>query len=918
MSKDTRLLLEIVILTNFCYRSRKPSETSVSDPFATVNTPGSSEQPGLNQPNASASRLSTSSASSASAISTMIPANKGSKRYQLDSVFKVWFDNQLKIEHQVFSKTDDNYKLDTPGHIYHLELQSSISLAPKSTSSDSASGDQVNDITAGMKKVDVSEPLNQAADLQETFLLQPESAATLAAPVPQPIAASFAHPEPKEAQFVQSDKIEWVYVDPSGNEQGPFNGDIMQEWLTAGYLNMDLKIRRKEESTYYSLREYCDRVGNYVQPFKIPLLDLTAVPPPPNLQPMQSHLAMSSNDIGVLKDNMLQSGAQLPQLFSAHQAPLHDVLSQQQLQQQQQPQLALLSQFFLQGNGGLGGSSIRLNSSLNPQGNLFTPDFINNDPFNTATIPQQQTSSFSNQFGYDHMGSGFGMNNLSHSSLSHINSMPSLLQQQIHQQQPVLSRTNSGWGMDLNSASGTPVAVASSLNQINQPAPLSPWLSGVQSLSRVGSPFVPTLTLKDDTVLNIHSSVTDILGNVDEDTTSIANPVQTSTIISSHPTQVIELGPPEPSIIEEVVAPSRTEEAPVINETKQVEEKETPQNIEPKYSESPVYNEPLLGSLPAKTGFASESNATGEFETFASKDKNASTDSLKAVPSAQPKLAPWAKVTTKVAEPLSLKEIQKLEAEKLEKQKQEQKTEQPKLWQLEEKLDEIPSAVPLGWANASASKPTKTLAEIQREEADARAKASRAAASGSSSGTPILSKASLASTLAAVPKDDGGAWTTISKKQPVKKPSTTSLYTTPTTNKINPQMLRSASATKNISSGINTVSIKEEFLIWARSAMTNLYPSANRDEMLDLFVALPNGAESSQLIADTIYSSSATMDGRRYAQEFMKRRQKVEAQIGNADDYSWTEAIILSADKVATVDEDGWSTSTKKKGGRRK
>ncbi|KAG7193746.1 uncharacterized protein KQ657_000437 [Scheffersomyces spartinae] len=906
--------------------SRKPSETPINDPFATAVNIKTSEQQGLQHANVHAPRMMSSSTTApasastggAPAISTWIPVNKGSKRYQLDSVFKVWFDNQQKIEHQVFNKNDDNYKLDTPGHIYHLELQKSS--IPKSEMN---TNDQITDLTAAIKNVNVSELVSVVNPKEE--ILPSGSTPPTQVPAGVPSATegtAFGCPESTPPQLVQSDKIEWVYVDPSGNEQGPFIGDIMQEWLTAGYLNMDLKIRRKEESAYYSLREYCDRVSNYVQPFKIPLIDLNIVPPPPNLPPTESHY-----NIGKSNEKMAKlDNSQLPQQFSANHTPLHDVLSQQQPppQPQQQPQPGQLSQFFLPNNGGaLGGSNMRLNA-LNPQGNLFSPDFINSDPFNKATIPQQPATSFSNQFGYDHMGSGFGVNNLSHTSLSHINSMPSLLQQQIHQQQPVLSRTNSGWSMDLNNANGTPVAVTSSLNQVNQPAPLSPWLSGVQSLSRVGSPFVPTLALRDDHVLNIHQSVvSDILGNVDESTNPVAPPIsnnQTAPTLPSQPSQVIELGPPEPSIIEKIVSPSQVDEQ-AVNEAKanQKEKKEASQKKRSSSINAPVPTE-KLNEVPSLTQ-TNTAATLPEDNVAVIIDKSQSNDALKAATPTQPKLAPWAKVTTKASEPLTLKEIQRLEAEKLEKQKQELKTEQPKMWQLEEKLDDIASNVPLGWATANVSKPTKTLAEIQKEEADAKAKALKASAgtSSSTSSTPLMNKTSLASTLAAVPKDDGGAWTTISKKQPVKKPSMTSLYNSQPTTKINPQMLRSASANKTITTNnTNTVSIKEEFLIWARSAMTNLYPTANRDEMLDLFVALPSGSESSQLIADTIYSSSATMDGRRYAQEFLKRRQKVESQIGSSDDYSWTDAIILSADKVSSVDEDGWSTSIKKKGGRRK
>ncbi|RKP28686.1 hypothetical protein METBISCDRAFT_28891, partial [Metschnikowia bicuspidata] len=85
------------------------------------------------------------------------------------------------------------------------------------------------------------------------------------------------------------------------------------------------------------------------------------------------------------------------------------------------------------------------------------------------------------------------------------------------------------------------------------------------------------------------------------------------------------------------------------------------------------------------------------------------------------------------------------------------------------------------------------------------------------------------------------------------------------------------------------------------------------DDLLEVFTTLPIPGDSQQLISETIYSSSATMDGRRFAQEFMKKRQQVERQIGANMIGSWSGAIASSADKTPVVNDDGWSTSVKSK-----
>ncbi|GMH56853.1 hypothetical protein TL16_g02236 [Triparma laevis f. inornata] len=44
---------------------------------------------------------------------------------------------------------------------------------------------------------------------------------------------------------------EWFYVDKKGAQQGPFNGSIINDWTTAGYLPMDLKVKHGENSKIF-------------------------------------------------------------------------------------------------------------------------------------------------------------------------------------------------------------------------------------------------------------------------------------------------------------------------------------------------------------------------------------------------------------------------------------------------------------------------------------------------------------------------------------------------------------------------------------------------------------------------------------------------------------------------------------------
>ncbi|ODV78024.1 uncharacterized protein CANTADRAFT_26978 [Suhomyces tanzawaensis NRRL Y-17324] len=756
-----------------------------------------------------------------------IPLNRGGQRYTINEVFDVWYQNQSQIlaaDVELPVKNGENYKLTRPREIYHLEL------APRGLDENGTAANEMASVEDSLASTALDDSSMASQQPESTPVAQTLTAAPL--PTLPPGLAPPTMESPSNVPLLTPDKIEWYYIDPLGTEQGPFNGDLMQEWLTGGYLDLELRIRRKEERNYKPLKQLCEAVQNYIQPFKVPLPDL-------NHQPA------------------------LPQFISHH--PL--------------PQQTQLHQILSHGPGNLGSASMRLNQ-LGSQTNLFGNDFINPDPF---AVSAPGSSAYPNP-------SGFGNMDPMHQNLGFPLNMPTLLQQQIqHQQhaQPGLSRNNSGWGLDGanglmgGSSPGTPVSVNPVLSgQINQPTPISPWLTGVQSLSRVNSPFVPSSTITkessephtDDHVLDgIHSSVvTDILGDVEE--AKIPVVAEQAPAVPEPVAETVEESIPEPATEAPAPAP-----APVEIEQEQPVEVEEAEKIEIAESLKP------------------------------------------AVPSQQ-ELAPWASSAATNSPALTLKEIQALEAEKMEKQRQiqlqlkEQQMQQAavlKQFAVEDKPVEKPFLPKSSsWATNAPSTPTKTLAEIQREEAEAaKAKSVKTKVSVSSA-----RPSSFASALANSVPEENSAWTTVTAKKPVaKKPTASQILTPSVPTKTNPQLLRSVSAQRPVSS-VNNNAVREEFLIWARSSMTNLYPTVSKDDLLDIFITLPaSSADSSSLIAETIYSSSATMDGRRFAQEFLKRRQKVDQQIGKNDEGAWSAAIASSADKSVTVDEDGWSTTVKSK-----
>lgn len=845
-----------------------------------------------------------------------IPANKDGKRYTMNEVFQVWYDNKDQIlNNSVPVGADEPYKLSKPEPIYHLDLQSNL------TKSEDYQLETTKEVTDSLDKLTIG------ADSEVDTATQPSTAtggpsattgtATIssiqqAPPGMSQLHKDFPSADSKFRPLVTSDKIEWHYIDPSGNEQGPFNGDMMQDWLAGGYLNLELKIRRKEEGSFRTLRDLCESLQNYVTPFKVPLPDLTA----PRGGPGTSSGNVTGN--GVRTTNGVGGGGS--QFFS------DDLLGNSFPNFQSN----LLSSF---------GSTPQNNSS---QANLFGNDFMKLDPFANplpSINPTGATGFTGSNFGID----TFNQHTTASSSMDAFNqslgfpSMPTLLQQQLHQQQqPSLSRVNSGWGVDTSASSilhsgsnpQTPIGGHSVLNNsISQPAPMSPWLpeAVTQSHSRVGSPFTSSVNLiggDADPLASIQPE-TDVARN--NTAVSIGGVPQTRSTVNTKSSPQ-----PEDPVLDDIHNSVVTD---ILND----DEPNAINNQHDQAESVPVVNDQAALVQPtaseSRQSISSETAAkVSEPEQQQEQQQEPEPEQVKAVelkPSTPQVLAPWAAAKADSKKPaLTLKEIQRLEAEKLNEQKRIEaqiKSEQAaKAWanaaaaEKAVKAEKTPVALPSTWGSASNVPVTKTLAEIQREEAE-RAKAKQAAAKVNSPST------SFAHAIAnSVPRDDGPAWTTVtSKKQAsapvVKKAATTTTIPT-SVSKTTPQLLRSVSANKQTVSAVNAQAIREDFLVWARSSMTSLYPTVSKDDLLEIFITLPpNSADSSSLIAETIYSSSATMDGRRFAQEFLKRRQKVDQQIGGGDHVSWSAAIISSADKVQTVDEDGWSTSlkSKKKNGKR-
>jgi hypothetical protein len=65
----------------------------------------------------------------------------------------------------------------------------------------------------------------------------------------------------------------------------------------------------------------------------------------------------------------------------------------------------------------------------------------------------------------------------------------------------------------------------------------------------------------------------------------------------------------------------------------------------------------------------------------------------------------------------------------------------------------------------------------------------------------------------------------------------------------------------------------EDFLKWCKLSLRNLNAGVNSDEILQMLLSFPVDNSCSEIIQDIIYANSTSMDGRRFASDFVTRRK---------------------------------------------
>ncbi|KAG1384865.1 hypothetical protein G6F61_000053 [Rhizopus arrhizus] len=756
-------------------------------------------------------------------------------------------------------------------------------------------------------------------------------------------------PAPPGIAAKKPEDFKWFYRDPSGQVQGPFEAREMQEWYKAGFFSPTLLLRRDDETVFEPLMAIIQKVGNDDQPFLVarpsaaPAPDLFGssdaglfgrndkymsfgAPTTPGGSIVDSFLSGSSstplyqspyNSFGggsLLRDNLWNSNASQPLSSPAWMNhPTTDLFGH--------PTVAAnplgtatgslgLSSFIGQQQPGL---NTVFGSAANPNG-LFDYQRAMNEQMNQQQqyyqmLKQQQTMQMQQQFQHmslnepqqsqlpqqqappplsqqqqpqslstpshipdqhepisafepekmqiptekaDKSTISFGQNTLKNLTLDHINS---------NHASPVLRTNNilagsSGWG----STPGTPLA---------SDAPSSPW-------GTIGASALP-------------SKITDEL--------QPKAPGAQSPRIPSSPKKSTAEKPKFKPVIESF-ADIQLEE---MEKKKEDEKMEATVKSEPVKAKPVAANKSKAEEKPS-TPVSVSKPAVISLREIQEEEMRIAKEKKEKQSKAAPSTSTWvASNSTPTAlasstwsqpvieKPLSLREIQEMEAKNAELNKKEtvtiselpvQPSGQPTTlaWGVvSPKNKTIASSVAptsstssnaAAWTAAS-NTPKKTLREIQQEEELAMKKKNAKAAKPEGPTVAFIIAQQAPKVVSTAPSVvSGEGWTTVSHVR-IPKPA-------PASTPAPAPVVKEPTKWEPVKSTVRTPTVRgpsEDFRRWCRKALRGLNSGVNEDEILDMLLMFPVDSSTAEIIEDVIYANSVRIDGKRFAQEFMRRRK---------------------------------------------
>ncbi|KAL7421333.1 kinesin-like protein [Cryptotrichosporon argae] len=663
-------------------------------------------------------------------------------------------------------------------------------------------------------------------------------------------------PEPVQEQPPVEDKedlkaIQWFYRDPNGQEQGPFTGEQMHEWFSHSYFVDTLPLRRANETTFHTLANLKEATGTAVQPFLTPVRPRAPVVPPGLPAPVN---ALPTPVLPVAAFRDLSIAPQSPG-YGFNTAPFpsaYNQFNQPFRQQWSQPITPRANGFGTIGSVGQPGAS--------PYAPVYSP---------AAAIRAPGAEIFSPSV-------GVGMPQASPWNAQP--AYPGWQQQQAPQQQFIPE----------------PQAVAPSESQPIVP-PVEPASQQLDEPS-----YFPPVEPEPEPASIEELSIVEAVAELTEDAAS-------ATVSPEADWEVIEQ--PELEPVAAAPAPEPKPPASVWGKPAAVAGNSTPSrkaSVSQSVSEIPI--SPIAkASLPAKPKVETPSViAPIQPKAVATPDKPST------------KTAPWA-TAEKPLTPSgpSLREIQEAEARHAELRRvalaeARAATASPAPMSA---VDDLPTSLAWGLPSSGASKADrkdkedkvatppapawgsadvgakKTLKQIQEEEEKRsqleRAKAAAALAAVAPAGasgvsTPKRGYADSAGSAAVTGAAAG--WSTVGAGGKTASPAPAAAAArTPVPA---PRPAASVVAAPKPAAPVSAASKLKadealapsvEFIRWTKQALVGL--SVSVDDFIQMLLQFPvdppaaSRNDIAEIISDSVYASSATLDGRRFAHEFMARRK---------------------------------------------
>ncbi|KAJ1923317.1 kinesin-like protein [Tieghemiomyces parasiticus] len=628
---------------------------------------------------------------------------------------------------------------------------------------------------------------------------------------------------------------QWYYRDPQGAIQGPFSADDMQEWYAAGFFTPDLLVRRDAESNFEPLGLLISRLRDEETPF---LTASQTAPPPARHGALPGYFpgVVPDAHTGGLSHPLLRNGS-----FGTTDATVPGVPRPSSGFGSHAAGYRPDNQWAGLGGGGSNLASPGLGAGLPGRGAL--PSVFPASTVSPSSLLERDTGAGSNLYGLNTERQQYVQ--FLHQRLQHQTAagQPGVTPGGTAQLSPELSETKPDQNFPLMSRLHRPQPSASAGFDLSATRSLDPAI-----IARLGGPENER-TLDAD---NSHPSHADPTLPRDVNEPSVAPERRASqpaaeAVISPGPTLVSpEVAEPTNTISAllknlqmqqkagtrtspSLLPPTRSAPTPPID-TKTVASEPTPETPQSHPGPSPQAT-PTKQAAPAPTEPAKpEATATS-------------------TPVPPPAVAPW--TTTPSRKGPSLLDIQ-MEEEKRAQRQQKAKAKAATPGSVKRYADAATRGVsnePPAWsAVAALSKPV---------------------GGASSDATNVYGRPTVPTVGATTHTSLGSLVEQASRRSLSRSSSQTGTPTTPgpaptTSRKVN--NTPAAAGPKHKPS--------DDFIGWCRTALKTL-KGISVDEFIQMLLTFPLDPPAStyEIIQDSVYAYSPTLDGRRFAHEFVKRRQ---------------------------------------------